>query len=215
MSGPLVSTPSRPRPWQQLADFPRLLTQEFVAGVTLWEIFSGGEEPYVRDLVDTSRDNIIEYVVAGNHLSKPLSCPDQIYCLMTVGAKPPPASFTPVFDTPPSAALNPQTPATSVYKDCWRYKAEDRPTFQHLKVSSQRRPFPFHFIFLPSADKSRRISHALELNCPPLYSCQVRFRGIHTNFHGRPSLLKANESSPRHGELKRPFSSLHIFRPIW
>mmetsp|Transcript_39811 Transcript_39811/g.112956 ORF Transcript_39811/g.112956 Transcript_39811/m.112956 type:complete len:904 (+) Transcript_39811:561-3272(+) len=52
-------------------------------GVTMWEIFSNAEEPYVRELGDADNVDIVWHIMQGNHLAQPQECPDQIYCLMT------------------------------------------------------------------------------------------------------------------------------------
>eukprot|EP00873_Tetraselmis_striata_P021629 jgi/Tetstr1/441893/TSEL_030102.t1 len=51
-------------------------------GVTMWEIFASGEEPFVRDLGDVSNETIIQHVISGNYLSRPSVCPPLVYGIM-------------------------------------------------------------------------------------------------------------------------------------
>ncbi|CAO4364224.1 unnamed protein product [Caenorhabditis nigoni] len=53
-------------------------------GVCLYEIFSLGEEPY-KDVVNdiqNNRNDLMDYLKAGNHLSKPEFCHPEVYKLM-------------------------------------------------------------------------------------------------------------------------------------
>lgn len=47
-------------------------------GILMWEITSLGQQPYA--VLDNRK--VIEYVCAGNKLSKPRNCPDKLYELM-------------------------------------------------------------------------------------------------------------------------------------
>lgn len=49
----------------------------FFKGVTLWELFSGGQPYFGLDTKDA-----IDKILAGNQLPKPPSCPDEIYSIM-------------------------------------------------------------------------------------------------------------------------------------
>eukprot|EP00193_Tetraselmis_chui_P001157 CAMPEP_0177751172 /NCGR_PEP_ID=MMETSP0491_2-20121128/228_1 /TAXON_ID=63592 /ORGANISM="Tetraselmis chuii, Strain PLY429" /LENGTH=879 /DNA_ID=CAMNT_0019266259 /DNA_START=609 /DNA_END=3248 /DNA_ORIENTATION=- len=51
-------------------------------GVTMWEIFTGGEVPFVRDLDDPSNEAIIYHVMSGNYLNRPADCPLVVYSIM-------------------------------------------------------------------------------------------------------------------------------------
>lgn len=49
-------------------------------GVTMWEIFSNGHEPFAADF--SSDFEVADYVLHGGHLSRPQSCPHFIYDVM-------------------------------------------------------------------------------------------------------------------------------------
>eukprot|EP00210_Caulerpa_lentillifera_P000088 g84.t1 len=49
-------------------------------GVTMWEIFSNGHEPYAAEF--NSDFEVADYVLHGGHLQKPSNCPNFIYNIM-------------------------------------------------------------------------------------------------------------------------------------
>mmetsp|Transcript_27732 Transcript_27732/g.65887 ORF Transcript_27732/g.65887 Transcript_27732/m.65887 type:complete len:790 (-) Transcript_27732:520-2889(-) len=57
-------------------------TDVWAFGVTMWEIFSDGREPYASESVSSQFQGVIEFVQSGRRLPMPEDCPAAVYSIM-------------------------------------------------------------------------------------------------------------------------------------